>query len=86
MSASVAFVGETGPYVQNAVVRARNIFGKLELPDSENDHRRVLAVLTGVDAPYEAPTNPAAVIRTHEQSLDESVAELHAVLKARGLA
>ena len=42
--------------------------------------------LTGVDAPYEAPTAPAAVIRTHEQTLDESVDQLHAVLKARGLA
>jgi arginyl-tRNA synthetase len=27
---ALAFTGETGPYVQNAVVRARNIFGKLE--------------------------------------------------------
>ena len=41
--------------------------------------------LTGVDAPYEAPTEPAAVIRTHEQTLEESVDQLHAVLKARGL-
>ena len=27
---ALAFTGETGPYVQNAVVRARNIFAKLE--------------------------------------------------------
>jgi len=30
MEEALAFVGETGPYIQNAVVRARNIFGKLE--------------------------------------------------------
>jgi arginyl-tRNA synthetase len=29
MDEALAFVGETGPYVQNAVVRARSIFGKL---------------------------------------------------------
>ena len=45
-----------------------------------------LTGLTGVDAPYEPPTDPAAVVRTHEQSLDESVDQLYAVLKARGLA
>jgi DNA-binding NarL/FixJ family response regulator len=27
-----------------------NIFGKLQLPDSENDHRRVLAVLTYLES------------------------------------
>jgi len=35
MEEALAFTGETGPYVQNAVVRARNIFGKLE----EQGHR-----------------------------------------------
>jgi arginyl-tRNA synthetase len=30
MEEALAFTGETGPYVQNAVVRARNIFGRLE--------------------------------------------------------
>jgi arginyl-tRNA synthetase len=30
MEEALAFTGETGPYVQNAVVRARNIFAKLE--------------------------------------------------------
>ena len=42
--------------------------------------------LTGVDDPYEAPTNPDAVIRTHEQTLEESVAQLVDVLKTKGLA
>jgi adenylylsulfate kinase len=44
-----------------------------------------LSGLTGVDAPYEAPPNPDATVRTHEQSLDESVDQLHAVLVAKGL-
>jgi arginyl-tRNA synthetase len=30
MDEALAFTGETGPYVQNGVVRARNIFAKLE--------------------------------------------------------
>jgi arginyl-tRNA synthetase len=30
MEEALAFTGETGPYIQNAVVRARNIFAKLE--------------------------------------------------------
>jgi arginyl-tRNA synthetase len=30
MDEALAFVGETGPYIQNSVVRARNIFVKLE--------------------------------------------------------
>jgi adenylylsulfate kinase len=44
-----------------------------------------LTGLTGVDAPYEAPTSPEAVVPTHEQSLDESVAQLHALLVAQGV-
>jgi arginyl-tRNA synthetase len=35
MEEALAFTGETGPYVQNAVVRARNIFGKLEAQGHE---------------------------------------------------
>ena len=42
--------------------------------------------LTGVDAPYEVPGEPDAVVRTHEQSLEESVAQLLEVLRDRGLA
>ena len=30
MEEALAFVGETGPYIQNAVVRARNILAKLK--------------------------------------------------------
>jgi len=40
MEEALAFTGETGPYVQNAVVRARNIFAKLEA-----DGHRVEALL-----------------------------------------
>ena len=42
-----------------------------------------LSGLTGVDAPYEPPTAPDAVVPTHEQSLDESVGQLHALLVAQ---
>lgn len=45
-----------------------------------------LSGLTGVDAPYEAPTAPDARIPTHEQTLDQSVDQLMALLKERGLA
>ena len=45
-----------------------------------------LTGLTGVDAPYEPPTAPDARIPTQEQSLDESVDQLLAVLVERGLA
>jgi adenylylsulfate kinase len=44
-----------------------------------------LSGLTGVDAPYEPPAHPAAVVRTQDQTLDESVDQLHAVLVAHGL-
>jgi adenylylsulfate kinase len=44
-----------------------------------------LTGLTGVDAPYEPPLSPEAVVPTHEQSLDESVAQLHALLVERGV-
>ncbi len=44
-----------------------------------------LTGLTGVDAPYEPPTAADAVVPTHEQTLDESVAQLHALLVERGV-
>jgi adenylylsulfate kinase len=44
-----------------------------------------LTGLTGVDAPYEVPTDPDAVVRTHEQTLEESVAQLLTVLREKGL-
>jgi arginyl-tRNA synthetase len=37
MEEALAFTGETGPYLQNAVVRARNIFGKLRAEGHERD-------------------------------------------------
>jgi arginyl-tRNA synthetase len=37
MEEALAFTGETGPYLQNAVVRARNIFGKLQAQGFERN-------------------------------------------------
>ncbi len=45
-----------------------------------------LSGLTGVDAPYEPPVAPDAVVRTQEQTLEQSVRQLLAVLHARRLA
>jgi adenylylsulfate kinase len=42
--------------------------------------------LTGVDDPYEAPESPDLRIETHEQTVAESAAALHALLTERGLA
>ncbi|WP_405997865.1 adenylyl-sulfate kinase [Streptomyces sp. NBC_00829] len=41
--------------------------------------------LTGVDDPYEEPRNPDLRIESHEQSVQESAAALHALLTERGL-
>lgn len=42
--------------------------------------------LTGVDDPYEAPTQAEITVATQNQTLDESVAQVLLVLTARGLA
>ncbi len=43
-----------------------------------------LSGLTGVDAPYETPTSPDLRVPTQEQSLEQSVDQLHDLLTARG--
>jgi len=42
--------------------------------------------LTGVDDPYEAPTDPELTLATHAETLDASVDRVLALLTARGLA
>ncbi|SHN48007.1 adenylyl-sulfate kinase [Cryptosporangium aurantiacum] len=42
--------------------------------------------LTGVDAPYEIPTAPDLVLRTHEESVAASASRLVGLLAERGLA
>jgi adenylylsulfate kinase len=42
--------------------------------------------LTGVDDPYEEPQDPDLRIESHQQSVQESAAALHALLTERGLA
>ncbi|MFF5765596.1 adenylyl-sulfate kinase [Streptomyces tanashiensis] len=41
--------------------------------------------LTGVDDPYEAPENPDLRIESQNQTVQESAAQLHALLTERGL-
>jgi adenylylsulfate kinase len=43
-----------------------------------------LTGLTGVDAPYEPPPAPEAVVHAHRQSVDESVGQLRELLLAGG--
>lgn len=45
-----------------------------------------LTGLTGVDDPYQAPSDPDLRIAAHEQSVEESATALHALLRERGLA
>lgn len=45
-----------------------------------------LTGLTGVDAPYEAPTAPDLRVHTQEQTLEQSVDQLVALLASRGIA
>jgi len=45
-----------------------------------------LTGLTGVDAPYEVPPAPDLRVPTQEQSLEQSVGQLHELLTTRGLA
>ncbi|MGC5412404.1 adenylyl-sulfate kinase, partial [Streptomyces sp. DT225] len=42
--------------------------------------------LTGVDDPYEAPESPDLRIESHRQTVQESAAELYALLSERGAA
>jgi adenylylsulfate kinase len=38
---------------------------------------------TGIDSPYEAPTNPDITINTHQQSIDDSLIELLTLVKPK---
>ena len=40
---------------------------------------------TGISAPYEEPSNPEIVIKTHENSVEECVAQIVAWLSEKGL-
>lgn len=44
-----------------------------------------IANFTGLSQGYEAPANPELTVRTHEVSLDEGVAQVLALLRARGV-
>ena len=41
---------------------------------------------TGVSAPYERPSRPDLVLRTHEEDAPSSVSRVLGLLRARGLA
>ncbi|RZV49412.1 MAG: adenylyl-sulfate kinase, partial [Pseudomonadales bacterium] len=40
---------------------------------------------TGIDDPYEAPSNPEVVLKSHELSLEQEVEALLKVLEQRGV-
>lgn len=40
---------------------------------------------TGISAPYEAPLQPEITVRTHEQTVEQSVAQIVAYLQDKGL-
>ena len=40
---------------------------------------------TGISAPYEEPANPEIVIKTHENTVEECVAQIVAWLSEKGL-
>lgn len=42
--------------------------------------------MTGVDDPYEPPPAAEVVVPTHEQTIEQSIAQVHAALVERGLA
>ncbi len=50
MDEALAFVGETGPYVQNSIVRARNIFAKLRAEGHDVDALLKRAARLDLDA------------------------------------
>ncbi|MFJ5879787.1 adenylyl-sulfate kinase, partial [Streptomyces sp. NPDC093088] len=45
----------------------------------------VISGLTGVDDPYEAPEAPDLRIESQNQTVQESAAQLHALLTEKGL-
>jgi adenylylsulfate kinase-like enzyme len=38
---------------------------------------------TGIDSPYETPSNPDVTINTHEHSVDESLTRLLSIVKPK---
>jgi adenylylsulfate kinase len=40
---------------------------------------------TGIDSPYEIPTNPELIIDTSNESLDESVSKIVSFLESKGV-
>ena len=50
MDEALAFVGETGPYIQNSVVRARSIFAKLEAQGHTREALLAQALTLDLDA------------------------------------
>ncbi len=94
LDAALAFEGETGPYLQYSVVRARNILGKLAERFGENEIRRETLALAefgsvpSADAPdhWSLPSmlfRIPAVLRQAVDALELSLVAKHAYLLAQ---